>query len=235
LHGSVILYYPDGFKMRELYFQMGKRDGLEILWNIGGIKEFEGNYVQDKPVGKFRIWYPTGTLSREFTYNHDGHMTDAKGWSVDGTPLQPGDLLQKDYFGKISEQTHALTQSLEGVFKEIETMTSLVTHDKSLNALHGTFPDFSEDLLEIQSELENLKSINAEMEEGGGIVSRETSETIWKTPATRKLIGRQIQNATEHIAQEIRELENVMKMVAESLTKKDLQQKNREPDSKENS
>lgn len=220
LHGRVTLYYPDGFKMRELTFQEGKRHGPEILWNIGGIKEFEGSYNENKPVGVFRTWYATGSLSREFTYDDEGILIDAKGWKVDGSPLSKSDLIKKDYFGKISEQTNALTNSLENVFNEVETMTTLIEQNPALKAAFNKIPDLSEDLNELKEELKNLRSMNVEMEEGENLVSKEATETIWKTPAMRKIIGQEIQKATNHMSEDIKELEEVMKIILKSLNNK---------------
>jgi len=213
--GTVTLYYSDGFRKREIRFHQGKRHGLEMVWNIGGIKEFEGSYQHDTPIGTFRSWYPFGNIAREITYDHNGTVCAIKGWDFDGSLLPSEAIMRKDYFDLMHEETTRLTDSLEDAYKEIETMTSTAAKGET-----GPFLDFSDDLFELRKEMENLKSINAEL---GGELDIETSETVealWKNPATRRMIGEQINDATKRINQDMKQLEEVMRMTADVLEKK---------------
>jgi antitoxin component YwqK of YwqJK toxin-antitoxin module len=218
LDGTSILFYSDGFKKREINFDMGRRHGLEIVWNIGGIKEFEGRYQLDKPAGIFRSWYAFGNPAREITYDENGIITNIKGWDSDGTPLPTGAVMKKDYFDLVKDETNTLTDSLENVYKEVESMTTGLSNFMSEKAPDAKPIDFSEDMEELKKELENLKAMNVEMNEEANSVSKETAEALWKTPEAKRLMGQQIQNATQKMAEDIQSLEEIMRMTSEFLS-----------------
>lgn len=219
LDGKVILYFIDGLKKRELNFQEGKRHGAEIVWNLGGIKELEGTYHSDRPVGIFRSWYSKGTLSHEITYDESGTIQEMKAWSSDGTVVPQELLVKKDYFDLVQQETDNLTGSLENVYKEIESLSQGLSKFSTEKDSLKTLPDFTEDLKELKMEIENLKGINLEMKEEGESISPETAEAIWKTPEAKRLMGMQIQQAADKMAEDIKSLEEVMRLTAEFLSK----------------
>lgn len=207
IHGAVELYYPSGLLKREIQFQHGKRDGTEKSWNLGGIQELEVTYKEDKPVGTARNWYGLGQPAREIVYDENGAVVDIKGWNPNGSEI-PGEYLnRKDYFNIVEKQTEDLTHTLETVFKEVEEIT------RNVSSTSTSEYDPANDLKELKEEMDKLKKINVDM--GNNKVSSETSESLWKTPETRKMLGKQMQEAAELMTEDVKAIEEILKMTVD--------------------
>lgn len=208
-NGAVVLYHPDGLKKRLIMFRKGKRNGEEIFWNLGGIKEFECEYVDDKPVGIARTWFASGNLSRIEEYDKESKVISSRAWNHDGTEIPTESVLEQDYFDAVKKQTKALTGSLETIFREV---ANLATQAKTI--------DLSDDMQVLHEEMENLKKISAAMQEKTEAVTPETAETLWKTPETKRLLGKQLQEATRKMTDDITALEEAIKITLELMLKK---------------
>ena len=69
--GIVNAYYPgdDSLQKQSMEtFSDGIRDGLTTLWYKDGGKEKEGNYQNDKAMGKWMWWYPDGKVKQVVNY-----------------------------------------------------------------------------------------------------------------------------------------------------------------------
>ena len=62
--------------------------------------------------------------------------------------------------------------------------------------------------------------MNIEMGDKAGELSKDTSEALWKNPETRRIVGEQIKEATQGMAENIKELEDVMRLTIQALAQK---------------
>ena len=73
-------------------FDNDSRSGTVALWytasdgRIEAGRKLEAPYVNDRPHGIVRSWYPNGIPRAEYRYEH-GVLSDARAWSDSGAPL----------------------------------------------------------------------------------------------------------------------------------------------------
>lgn len=217
LNGNVILYYPNAGKKRELQFVDGKRSGKEYFWNIGGVLELEINWSSDSPVGACRAWYGNGNMAREIIYDNDSKPNSVKAWTPEGVLLPAESLSRVDYFDTVSKQANVLTDSLENMFNQLNSLSPQIqtifqkSPEPSLN--------IEDDLAQLKIEMENLKKISEKMKAQSEATSLDTKEALWKTPESRRLLGKQIQEATKGMAQNIREAQEALRLTLDILGK----------------
>lgn len=207
LDGEVLLYHLNGKIFRKLTFKEGKKEGLEALWNMGGFKEYEAEYKNNRAVGVCRAWYPNGKVAREAIYDNDSKTVSIKQWDQNGTIL-PGEALEEeDYFESISKQTATLTLSLDNLFNQVEKVLLMVpSGDLSLK--------LNKEIENLKIKMEKLHEMEAELQVQSKISDREH---IWKTPSARRVMGKQIEEATRKMAEDISTIQEVLKMAFDLL------------------
>lgn len=73
--------YIDGYKEGEWYYEMndhiekgkyvyGTKNGLWEHFHINGEKVFEGKFIEDRPEGRHRWWYPNGKIRMEGNFSY---------------------------------------------------------------------------------------------------------------------------------------------------------------------
>ena len=217
LNGNVILYYPNEGKKRELQFLEGKRSGMEHFWNIGGMLELEINWSNDCPVGACRAWYGNGNMAREIIYDNDSKPNSVKAWTTEGVLLPAESLSRVDYFDTVSKQANVLTDSLENMFNQLNSLSPEIQTILQKNP-EPSF-DIESDLAQLKIEMENLKKISEKMKFQSEATSSDTKEALWKTPESRRLLGKQIQEATKGMAQNIQAAQEALRLTLDILGK----------------
>ena len=73
--------YIDGYKEGEWYYEMndhiekgkyvyGTKNGLWEHFHINGEKVYEGKFIEDRPEGRHRWWYPNGKIRMEGNFSY---------------------------------------------------------------------------------------------------------------------------------------------------------------------
>lgn len=62
LHGLVVMYYSNGKKKQEGYFNLNHQDSIYTEWHENGKVKIEGNYNNGYEVGKWNYYYFDGAL-----------------------------------------------------------------------------------------------------------------------------------------------------------------------------
>lgn len=216
LHGVVELFYPEGEKMRQIYFKEGRREGKENFWNLLQILEQQVQYENDRPVGTSRMWHRNGRLAREMVYDEQSSLVSVKGWNHDGMPLPREAFMKDSFIQRIATETNVLTGSLEGLYDEVSALVPSLpegentTQKESMDQLRG-------EIEALQDEMNNLRSIQKEMQERSSVKSDTTEDKLWDTPETRRMIGRQLEEASAQLGKEVMAIEEVLKMAADIL------------------
>jgi hypothetical protein len=217
LNGKVILYYSNREKKRELHFVDGKKNGKEHFWNVGGILELEINWNSDCPIGACCAWYGNGKLAREIIYDKDSKPCSVKAWTSEGILLPAETLFRVDYFDSVSKQAHVLTNSLENIFNQLYSMSPQI--QMALQKISEPSFDIDNDLAQLKEEIENLKKISEKVKVQSEATSSDTKEALWKTPESQRLLGKQIQETTKEMAQNIKAAQEALKLTLDILGK----------------
>ncbi len=209
LHGEATFYFSSGVLKRTLSYDHGKREGKEIIWNVGGIKEVEINYHQDKPVGFVRSWHLNGYLAREIEYDQDSKPISVSGWTVEGKELPTELLIRDDYFEKIAQRTKNLTGSIEQIYGHFNQVTPQI-EEASQNS-------FSEEMKELKEEMDNLRELHKRVEKQSEEATESAKEALWKTPDTKRILGKQLADVSEKMVEDIGTIEYSLKILDELL------------------
>ncbi|MGA8164024.1 MAG: 6-hydroxymethylpterin diphosphokinase MptE-like protein [Waddliaceae bacterium] len=222
LHGEVILYYPNGIKKRELRFSEGKRCGTEMLWNYGGMKEQEIHYDNDQPVGKACAWHGNGRLAREIVYGTEGKPESVKGWTHAGVLLPEEFVSKDDYFDLVSKQTGTLTKAINEVFEQVKVVAPKLSERRQPIRQEGSpSPDLKQDLSEVKREMEKLKELHLELKNTTEMTSGNMKEMLWRTPETGRLLGKQLEEATKKMVQDVEAIEELIRSTTDFLPPSD--------------
>lgn len=228
IHGEVKLYYPGGGLKRELNFEDGKRHGIEKIWNEAGLLTIEATFDRDKPVGTARQWYANGNMAIEIVYEKDPRNFLIREWDEAGFPSLTERRVTGDYFDQVALQTNKLTDTLDQVLQQVDTLGPLVekvshqTEAKTPSQTPSQAPQPTPDMAALQTikkEMERLKSISQELakESGMGV---DDKEMFWKGPAVRREVEEQVQIMATHISQEINAIQNSLVLTLGMLAKK---------------
>lgn len=85
-HGREVLYFENGQKWSEQWFDSGKPDGLSRGWYKDGKPRFTRNYKNGVSVGEYWAWHDNGQLSYFVKYA-SGKEVAFKTWSYFGKPF----------------------------------------------------------------------------------------------------------------------------------------------------
>lgn len=209
LHGEATFYFTNGVLKRTLTYDHGQREGKEIIWNLGGIKEVEINYVHNKPVGFVRSWHLNGLLAREVEYDQESMPITVLGWTVDGEALPTELLMRDDYFEKIAQRTKDLTGSIEQIYGHFSQVTPQVEH--------AAGKDFAEEMNDLKEEMEKLREIHKRVEKQSEEASESAKEALWKTPDTKRILGKQLADVSEKMVEDIGTIEYSLKIIDQLL------------------
>jgi antitoxin component YwqK of YwqJK toxin-antitoxin module len=222
LDGEVLLFHYNGNLYRSIFFTKGKRDGKEKLWNMGNFLEFEAEYKDNRPIGACRAWYPNGKIAREVIYDNECKACSIRQWNSDGTLLPEESLIREDYFNTITKQTEALTESLDNLYTQLVKVSPTIPEDSSKENTLGF--DLKTDIEEVKLEMEKLHKMGEQMKEQEGNPD-SGKESIWKTPSARRLMGKQLEEATKKMAEDINIMQEALKMASDLIKKNDKEKK----------
>ena len=74
-----------------------------------------------------------------------------------------------------------------------------------------------QDMEEIKEAMKRLKNMEAQLVETAAGEHGGMGEAIWKTPAAKRLMGKQLEEATKKMADDISTMEETLKMTGELL------------------
>lgn len=213
LDGMVSQYFTSKVLKRKLQYIRGKRHGKEIIWNLGGIKEIEINYIQDVPVGFSRSWHLNGQLAREVFYDENGKMVYVNGWTPDGVELPIELLIREDYFDKVSRQAGKLAGSIEEIIGHVNQIVPELNRSENIQDNET----ISTDIQELVSEMDHLREVYQQIESFKEKTSEGAKEALWKTPETQKILGNQLSQIAENMAEDIGNIEHTLKLMDQLL------------------
>jgi antitoxin component YwqK of YwqJK toxin-antitoxin module len=217
LHGDVYLYYPDGALKRELHFEEGKRHGFERLWNEVGLLTIEAEFEQDKPKGIARQWYANGNLALETFYDEESQSYVVREWDESGFPSLTEKRVTGDYFDQVALQTSKLTDALNEVLSQVDTLVPLV------DAMTPEQPEASpvqKEVEGIKKEFENLKRISRELIRESGYGATQEEELFWKGPTARREVEQKVQDMAQEMSKDINAIQNSLVVTLGALAKK---------------
>lgn len=219
LDGCVTLYYPNQVTKREIHFVDGKRNGTEHFRNIGGILELEIEWNQDKPIGACKGWYGHGKLGREVVYDENSNLVSVKAWSPEGVPMPVDNIVNEDYFTKVTKEAKVLSDSFETMINQINTMVPEVQKMMDDSGRAKAALDVTRDLIDLKHEMEHLIAISERMKSQTDTQSSSAKEAILKTPESQRLLGKQIEEATKGMTDNIVAAEEALRLTSEILRK----------------
>lgn len=76
--GKYEKWYENGLKECEGEYMEEKKFGYWIFWYENGNKKFEGEYMEDKKLGRWKYWYESGELKEECEYLDDIKNNEGK-------------------------------------------------------------------------------------------------------------------------------------------------------------
>lgn len=200
LNGDVLMYFPDGGRKRELHFTQGKRNGFEKIWAPGERLMIEAEYLDDRPAGIARTWFPNGQLGQETIYGDNSQSISVQQWDEAGRLLPP--LIKDDYFEAVAKHTHILTESLQKVCQDLESLAPNLPMD--IAPLKKGFEEMMESIKQLQ-----IKSL--ELKEESGLNAESSKEAIWKTPISKREIEKQIKDVTSKLSGDISIIQQLIK------------------------
>ncbi len=218
LDGDVLLFHLNGKMYRKLFFKNGKRDGKEMLWNMGGFLEFEAEYKNNSAIGICRAWYGNGNIAREVLYDHDSNPYSVRQWNLNGSLLPEASFQNEDYFQAISKQTTALTQSLGNLCNQLEKLSPLFPDSTSEGKGN---PHIKKDIENLKLEMEKLQKMEEQLRKHGSADPVDGKEPIWKTPAARRMMGKQLEEATRKMAEDIALMQEALRLTSDIMKKDD--------------
>lgn len=201
LDGTQKLYHRNGQLYRELSFKEGKREGKEIVCDENGIQLIEVFYQDDKPVKTAREWYPNGNIAKEIIYDPSGTKT-TRLWNENGHPFNE-EQVKFDYFNSLTKQTNLLTDTLDQVFKGVESVQP--------NHFH-----IEDDLANLKKEMKHLHQLNEQMNAEAVDIDKEA---LWKTPRNEKGMDRYIKEMTNKMAKDIASMQDALTITLNMLAK----------------
>ena len=213
LDGIVSQYFPSRVLKRKVQFIRGKRHGKEIIWNLGGIKEIEINYIGDKPVGYARSWHLNGQLAREIFYDENGKVIYVHGWAVDGVELPAELLLREDYFEKVSKQAGKLAGSIEDIIGHVNHIIPELSRSENVSETD----EINSDIKDLASEMSHLREMYQQIESFKEGTTEGAKEALWKTPETQKILGNQLDQIADQMADDIESIEHTLKLMDQLL------------------
>jgi antitoxin component YwqK of YwqJK toxin-antitoxin module len=213
LDGPIAEYFPNRVMKRKLSYLSGNRHGKEVIWNLGGIKEIEINYSYDKPVGFAKSWHLNGQLAREVFYDEEGKLVYVHGFTSDGVELPTDLMMREDYFEKVSQQAGTLTGSIEDIIGHVGKVVPLVK-DYGMKEENS---DYASDMRELQEEMGKLREIYQKIESYGEETSEEAKEALWKTPETQRILGKQIDQIADKMADDLGSIKHTLKLMDQLL------------------
>lgn len=213
LDGMVSQYFTSKVLKRKVQFIRGKRHGKEIIWNLGGIKEIEINYIEDIPVGFSRSWHLNGQLAREVFYDENGKVVYVNGWTSDGVELPAELLIREDYFDKVSKQAGKLAGSIEEIIGHVNQIVPELSRSENMQDTET----MSTDIKNIVSEMDHLREVYQQIESFKEETSEGAKEALWKTPETQKILGNQLDQIAENMAEDIENIEHTLKLMDQLL------------------
>ncbi len=87
----------------------GRKQGKWQKTYSNGALRYQGTFKDDKPVGEFKYFYPSGETKAVIKYNADGKSSYAKTFQIDGKPLAEG-----KYIGKKRDSTWVFYSDIDG-------------------------------------------------------------------------------------------------------------------------
>ncbi len=206
IDGDVLLYHPNGKLYRRIAYKEGKRHGIESLWNMIGVLEYQIEYDNNNPIGTSRGWWSNGRVAREVEYDKNSKVVSIKQWDQNGILIPQENAVESDYFKSISKQTGVLTTSLEYLYDQILKLTPNLPNI-----------DLKGDIGKIKDEMDKLKQLEMDLQAEVG----KENELIWKTPTARRMMGKQLEEATKKMAEDISSMEQVIQLTFDLMMEKE--------------
>ncbi len=116
-----------------------------------GALRYTGTFKDDKPVGVFKYYYPSGELKAVIKYSADGKSSYAETYQLNGKPLAKG-----KYIGKKRDSTWIFYSDIDGKKVSEKNYKNGILHGKSIIY----FPDkgIPSQIIEYRNGLKNGKS-----------------------------------------------------------------------------
>lgn len=224
LHGDVLLFHANGRMFRRLNFQLGKREGKEQIWYRNGRLHIEAEYRAGKPTGVARKWHQNGILAKEIVYQDSGEAFDIKSWDDKGVPISKPADTQTDYFDTIASKAGMITASMETVINNLEKVTGFLgehpqealertTGGENVEAILGSFK-------ELQQKMQHLRDVEGLLNEQLETDLQGSKEAIWKSPATKDIVSKQIDDMSQVMNSEMKTIEENMKKIITAIKNK---------------
>jgi hypothetical protein len=83
LHGTDTWYYPDGRKLYEAQYQLGRKTATETCWRADGSRQWEWSHLGDA-TSVWTQWWENGTRKAESTWKDFRAVGMARTWDRDG-------------------------------------------------------------------------------------------------------------------------------------------------------
>lgn len=185
LEGVVELFFENSSPQRSIAFRRGLRHGCERLWHRNCILAFEGHFEAGQ----------SSTAPRQ--------------WNERGEPIASGELSpqqramgpQSDFFCYIAQRGLLLSKGLEAIGQQLLKYAALLpagaAHRESCQAL----------LLQV----EKLKQHSQRLAEAVDLYGTSPHEMIWKTPALRLEVEKQLTSVLKELTTQFNELEKATK------------------------
>ena len=185
IDGDVELFYPYAALKRKIAFSKGKRDGTEIWCYPDGRVQCLFTYRQNVPCGEAMLYHHNGKVKQKVVFDQEGKQQSVQYFFATGEERIPRE--RKSFFTDAIEKTTMLHQSLENVLKQTTELTG------------------KEDAAELQKNLDELVELEKKL------YPEEDKESIWKTPMTKRIIGKKIFESTEKMTEQIENLYELLK------------------------
>ncbi|MBA3815977.1 MAG: DUF115 domain-containing protein [Parachlamydiaceae bacterium] len=207
------LYHANGQMARRQYYINGQREGLEQIWNESGQLEIEAEYLRNHPIGAARQWHSNGQIAREIIYNGNSEKISAHYWNSEGKPISEGEPEEESYFEALSKKAGNLTQSLEDVLLKVSTLTPNI---ESLNVPEkgNTQPDFSEDLKDLQDEMNRLQELSQALDRESAV---ENAQECGLDPSNRLSFEQQLMHKHRKMTDQMQSIDEGLKDMLKNL------------------
>ena len=103
-----------------------------------------------------------------------------------------------------------MTLNLDQVFQQVAKVAPLIDQAFSKKEGEPAPNTMKQDIEDIGKDLEHLHEISGRLMKESGINAENIEETIWKTPTSRREVEKQIEAMSQHMAQEMNEIQNLL-------------------------
>lgn len=230
LDGDVFIFHTNGTMARKVHFSAGKHDGADLMWYANGIPFVEAYFNQNRPSGIARMWHANGQLAQQTLYDENFEMISTSHWDEAANPIL-SNVPTKDFFQDVAASTQQLTTTLTVLFKELATLSPLLTGMQG-TALSENETPIDDDLKAIAENLNFIGAAITDLEKFNTQLIQEASndqsqtEAFWKTGALQKEVQQKLNSATEQMQNELLTLRSTLTHTVEALLRKSISDKN---------